>query len=84
MSTYTNPSGISNSGNYLNFTNQRAQIYLKNLNIVNDANNYNNFLVEQFNQNYSGTTNNSNSYPDNDFRNILAEQRRNSTVLSFT
>lgn len=76
---YTNPQAISNSANNKHFTNQKAKIYKVNLNIIDNADNLNNFLVKQFNNQQK--TNSSlpinSSINDNDFKIILQYQRNN-------
>lgn len=83
---YTNPTAISNSGNQQNFTNQKAKIHMLNLNLENNGNIYNNFLVQQFNDyqtNTGSTTQSSLSTNDNDFITILQNQRNNSKYNNF-
>lgn len=83
---YTNPNAISNSGNQQNFTNQKAKIHKFILNVTDNGNILNNFLVQQFNeyQASAGTTVQiSSSTNDNDFITILQNQKKNSKYYSF-
>jgi len=83
---YTNPTSISNSSNQQNFTNQKSKIHMLNLNLENNGNIYNNFLVQQFNEyqsNTSSITQSNTSINDNDFMTILQNQKKNSKYLSF-
>jgi hypothetical protein len=83
---YTNPNAISNSGNQQNFTNQKAKIHKFILNVIDNGDILNNFLVQQFNeyQTSTGTTvQTSSSTNDNDFITILQNQKKNSKYSSF-
>lgn len=83
---YTNPHSISNSGNVQNFTNQKAKIHRYNLNVIENGDIFNNFLVKQFDeyQTGSGSTFQTNqSTNDNDFRTILQNQRNNAKLNEF-
>lgn len=82
---YTNPNSISNSYNNKYFTNQKSKIFKRNLNILNNANEYSNTYVpiylfgdnttNQYNQSITSV----NTVPN--FLNIL-EQQRNNTKLN--
>ena len=78
---YTNPNSISNSGNSY-FTNQKSKIYIHNLNIINNADQYNNFLNQQFINNLSITPNKYTPQTNttNDFLFILQTQKKNSKL----
>lgn len=79
-----NPTSISNSSNQEYFTNQRAKITKIVLNIISNADDYNDFLVQEFNQmNTGSTTQSSSSTNDNDFITILQNQRNNSKYNNF-
>lgn len=79
-----NPTAISNSGNQEYFTNQRAKITKIVLNIISNADDYNDFLVQEFNQmNTGSTTQSSSSTNNNDFITILQNQRNNSKYNNF-
>ena len=81
-----NPIAISNSGNQEYFTNQRSKITKIVLNIISNGDNYNNFLVQEFNKsqrNTGSTTQSSSSTNDNDFITILQNQRNNSKFNNF-
>lgn len=75
---YTSSASISNSGNQEYFTNKKSKIQKLNLNKVNDSNNYNNFLVYQFNEQHSQTISYSQtiSNEENDIKKILEKQRK--------
>ena len=79
-----NPTAISNSGNQENFTNQKVKITKIVLNIISNGEDYNNFLVQEFNQmNTGSTTQSSSSTNNNDFITILQNQRNNSKYNNF-
>lgn len=79
-----NPRAITNSGNQENFTNQKAKITKIVLNIISNGDDYNDFLVQEFNQmNTGSTTQSSSSTNDNDFITILQNQRNNSKYNNF-
>ena len=79
-----NPRAISNSGNQEIFTNQKAKITKIVLNIISNGDDYNDFLVQEFNQmNTDSTTQSSSSTNDNDFITILQNQRNNSKYNNF-
>lgn len=83
---YTNPTAISNSGNQQNFTNQKAKIHKFILNVIDNGDILNNFLVQQFNEQQTSTgstVQTSQSANDNDFRTILENQRNNSKYNNF-
>lgn len=83
---YTNPTAITNSGNQQYFTNQRAKIHKFILNVIDNRDILNNFLVQQFNEQQTSTGTNvqtSQSTNDNDFRTILENQRNNSKYNNF-
>ena len=75
---YTNPNAISSSGNNKYYTNQRSKIQMLNLNLVNNANDYNNFLVQEFNERQTGSNSNiqtNSKQNNNDFGTILQNQK---------
>lgn len=82
---YINPQAIPNSGNTEYFTNQKSKISKIILNIIDNADNLNNFLVKQFNNQQK--TNSSlpinSSINDNDFKIILQNQRNTSKFNNF-
>jgi len=81
-----NPTAISNSGNQEYFTNKRATISKKVLNIISNADDYNDFLVQEFNKSQTNTgltTQSSSSTNNNDFITILQNQRNNSKINNF-
>jgi len=73
-----NPTSISNSGNQQYFTNKKSKIHKLILNVVDNGDILNNFLIQQFNEyqtnigTYVQTTQSTNN---NDFRTILQNQR---------
>lgn len=86
MTYKINPTAISNSCNQEYFTNQRAKISKIVLNIISNADDYNDFLVQEFYKsqtNTSSTTQLSSSTNDNDFITILQNQRNNSKYNNF-
>jgi len=79
-----NPTAISNSGNQQYFTNQRAKIHKFLLNVIDNGDILNNFLVQQFNERQTSTgTNIQTSQSANDFRTILQNQRNNAKLNKF-
>lgn len=77
---YVNPTTISNSGNAEYYTNQKAKIHMLIFNIIQNSNNYNNFLVQEFNEQQlkSGSNIQTNTSDTNNFINILEYQKNNS------
>jgi hypothetical protein len=77
---YTNPNSISNSGAY-NFTNQKSKIFKLNMNLIENGDLIQNFLVNQYNNKFNNKNYNSNTFSDvkieNDFITILQNQRNN-------
>lgn len=81
---YINPTAITNSGNQQYFTNQRAKISKFLLNVIDNGDILNNFLVQQFNERQTSIgTNVQTSQSTNDFRTILQNQRNNAKLNGF-
>ena len=78
---YVNPGAISNSGaNY--FTNPKSKIYKRSMNIIDNGNELNNFLIEQFKKiSYTPPNNQTmSSSTSNDFISILEFQKNQSRL----
>lgn len=83
---YINPTAISSSYNNQYFTNQKSKIHKFVLNVIDNGDALNNFLVQQFNeqQTMTGSTiQTKQPVNDNDFRIILQNQRNASKLNKF-
>lgn len=80
---YTNPNSISNSGNNY-FTNRKSKIIKQNINLIENGELLQSFLVNQFNNNFNKKNYDSNYIFDaeieNNFLLILQNQKKNSKL----
>jgi hypothetical protein len=80
---YINPTAITSSGNNQYFTNKKGTIHKFVINLIDNGDILNNFMVQEFNEQYKNKNTNvkpSQYLNDNDFRIILQNQRNNSKL----